>query len=206
MQQASCSGARVLKNFSALRSNAARRSSRNTRRNSRDSTRTGRKNLGRQEIQRWPSIETPPPGTMQCRCGWCSRFWPPGVQDRDEADLGTQVLGIGGDRAQGLSRRLEQHVVQQRLVLVGDGLDRLRHGEHDVEILDRQKIGATILQPLRARDNDWHFGQWRSRQLLNAMRWWPQASHCSTCPPSAAVRQRSMALITRSCARLRPPA
>jgi hypothetical protein len=25
-----------------------------------------------------------------------------------------------------------------------------------------------------ARVNDWHFGQWWSRQLLNGMRWWPQ--------------------------------
>jgi hypothetical protein len=33
------------------------------------------------------------------------------------------------------------------------------------------------------------------------MRWWSQASHCSTCPPSAAVRQRSMALMTRDCPR-----
>ena len=49
---------------------AARSSSRKSRRNRRDSTRTGRKNPGRQAIQRVPSGETPPPGTMQCRWGW----------------------------------------------------------------------------------------------------------------------------------------
>ena len=75
----------------------------------------------------------------------------PGVQDGDEADLGTQVLRIGGDRAQGLRGCLEQHVVQQRLVLIRDGLDGLRHGEHHVEVFDRPQFGAAILQPLRAR-------------------------------------------------------
>jgi len=75
----------------------------------------------------------------------------PGVQDGDEADLGPQVLGIGSDRAQGLRRCLEQHVVQQRFVLVGDRLDGLRHREHDVEVFHRQQLGAAILQPLRTR-------------------------------------------------------
>src|SRR5262249_25829598 len=49
---------------------------RNRRRNRRESTRTGRKKPFRQEIQRSPSGDSPPPGTMQCTCGWCWRFWP----------------------------------------------------------------------------------------------------------------------------------
>jgi len=44
--------------------------SRKRRRNRRDSTRTGRKNPRRQEIQREPWGETPPPGTMQWMWGW----------------------------------------------------------------------------------------------------------------------------------------
>ena len=75
----------------------------------------------------------------------------PRVQHGDEADLGAQVLGVGSERAQGLRRRLEQHVVQQRLVLIGDGLDGLWHREHDVEVFDRQQFGVAILQPLRTR-------------------------------------------------------
>ena len=104
----------------------------------------------------------------------------PGVQHGDEADLGAQVLGIGGDRAQGLGGGAEQDVVDDGLVLVGDRRDLLRHGEDDVEVLDRQELGLP----------------------LNAMRWWPQASHCSRWPPSAAVRQRSMSVMTRRCPRL----
>jgi hypothetical protein len=43
--------------------------SRNSRRNRRESTRTGRKKPGRQDTQRWPSGEMPPPGTIMCTWG-----------------------------------------------------------------------------------------------------------------------------------------
>src|ERR1700687_2705498 len=53
--------------------NAIRKRSRNSARNRRDNTRTGRKNPGRQGTHRVWSGDGPPPGTMQCRCGWwCS--------------------------------------------------------------------------------------------------------------------------------------
>src|SRR5690606_3042417 len=76
----------------------------------------------------------------------------PGVQDRDEADLGAQVRGVRSDRAQRLGGGAEQQVVDHRLVLVGDGGDLLRQGEHDMEILDWQELCAPILEPLRARE------------------------------------------------------
>jgi hypothetical protein len=40
------------------------------RRNKRESTRTERKKPGRQDTQRWPSGEMPPPGTIMWTCGW----------------------------------------------------------------------------------------------------------------------------------------
>ena len=49
------------------------RAFRNKRRNSRLSTSTGRKKFGREEIQRVPSGERPPPATTICKCGWCVR-------------------------------------------------------------------------------------------------------------------------------------
>ena len=48
-----------------------------------------------------------------------------------------------------------------------------------------------------ARASDWQVGQWRLRHELYQTRRWPQWSHCSTWPPSAAVRHCSMAVITR---------
>ena len=74
----------------------------------------------------------------------------PGVQDREETDLGAEVLGIRGDRAQGFGTGMEQDVVERLLVLVGDGRDRLGHGKDDMEILDAvQQLGLPVFQPLR---------------------------------------------------------
>ena len=75
----------------------------------------------------------------------------PGVQHRDGADLGAKVAGIGGDGAQGLRRRAEQNGVDGLLVVESDFGDRRRHGEHDVEVGDRQQFGLTRLQPLGTR-------------------------------------------------------
>src|SRR5215831_18075248 len=53
----------------------------------------------------------------------------------------------------------------------------------------------------------WHFGQCRLPQELYEISVWPHAvfSQRATCPPSAAVRQRSIALITFNCSRLTCP-
>ena len=48
----------------------------------------------------------------------------PSMEHRDDAELGTQVLGIGGDGAQRLGRRTAQDGVHHGLVLerdLGDG-------------------------------------------------------------------------------------
>jgi len=58
----------------------------------------------------------------------------PTVQHGEETDLRAQVLGIGGDRAQSLRRSTEENVVDQFFVLINDGGDFFRHGEHDVKI------------------------------------------------------------------------
>ena len=74
----------------------------------------------------------------------------PGVQHGEEADLGAQVLGIGGDCAQGLGGGAEEKAVDERLVLIGDGGNGLRQREDDVKVLCVEDLGATILQSLRA--------------------------------------------------------
>ena len=45
----------------------------------------------------------------------------PGVQHRDEANAGAEMLGIGRDGERGLGRGLEQQIVDHGLVLVCDG-------------------------------------------------------------------------------------
>ena len=50
----------------------------------------------------------------------------PGVEHGDDADLGAEVLGIGGDGAQRLGGGPEQDGVDDGLVLEGDRGDRRR--------------------------------------------------------------------------------
>ena len=75
----------------------------------------------------------------------------PGVEHGHEADLGSRMLGVRGDRAQSLGRRLEENAVDDRLVLEGDLGDRRGHGEDDVAILRRQQFGLPLGEPLGAR-------------------------------------------------------
>src|SRR3954468_1035703 len=72
----------------------------------------------------------------------------PGVQYAEEADLGAEVGGVGGDPAQGLGRSMEQDVVDHRLVLEGDNGDLVRYREDDVEVRDVEQLRLAISQPL----------------------------------------------------------
>ena len=71
------------------------------------------------------------------------------MQHGDHAGLGAEMFGIGGDGAHRLGRRLEQDVVDDGLVLQGDRGDRRGHGEHDMEVWDRQQLGLPVGEPLR---------------------------------------------------------
>jgi hypothetical protein len=127
-------------------SNNASRRVRNSRRNNAPSTRTGSRKAGRDEIQRVPSSAMPPPGTIMCTCGWCVSA-DPRVQHGGDADPRAEVLGIGGDGQHRIRGGAEQQVIDHRLVLPGDVGDLGRHGEHDVEVADRQQIGLARGQP-----------------------------------------------------------
>jgi len=67
---------------------------------------------------------------------------------------------VGGDRPQRLGHRPEQDGIDHRLVLEGDGRHLVlegdgrrlgRHGEHDMEVRDRQQIGLSVGQPIGPR-------------------------------------------------------
>ena len=62
----------------------------------------------------------------------------PGMQHRGKPDAGAKMLGIGRDREHRLGGSLEQDVVNDGLVLVGDGGDLGRHREHHMEVGHRQ--------------------------------------------------------------------
>jgi hypothetical protein len=68
----------------------------------------------------------------------------------DEADLGAQVLGGGGDRAQGLGRGVKQDVVDHGFILVRDRGDGLGQRKDHMEILNGNEVGLAIFKPLHA--------------------------------------------------------
>ena len=120
----------------------------------------------------------------------------PGVEDGGEADARAQMLRVGGDRDEGLGGDPEQEVVDGGLVLERDGDDRSRQGEDDVIVWNRQKLRLAFFEPLPRRRAlalravaiaAGIVGDAFVRAVLAAR---------STCPPSAAVRQVSIANIT----------
>ncbi len=75
----------------------------------------------------------------------------PGMQDRGDADAGAEMLWIGGNGQECLSRSLEQQIMDRRLVLIRDVRDRGRRCEDDVEILDRQQVLHARQHPVPRR-------------------------------------------------------
>jgi hypothetical protein len=77
---------------------------------------------------------------------------PPGVQHAQEADLGTEMLRVGGYGVQSLRRSPEQDVVDLGLVLERDGGDHVRHREHHVEVGHVEQLSLPVFQPLGPRE------------------------------------------------------
>ena len=92
----------------------------------------------------------------------------PGVQDGQEADLGPEVLRIGGDLLQGLGGGAEQEAVDLPRVLQGDRTERRRERKDHVKVLDRQQLRFCASIHCAAAVA-WHLGQWRLRHELYAI-------------------------------------
>jgi hypothetical protein len=74
----------------------------------------------------------------------------PGVKHGGEANAGAEMLGIGRDGQHRLRRRLEQQVIDERLVVKGDGGNFGWKRKDDVEVSDGQQVGLALGEP-RAR-------------------------------------------------------
>src|SRR6516225_8766732 len=73
------------------------------------------------------------------------------VQNRRKADLGAEMLGVAGNGFEGLDSCRKQHVIHDRLVLVGQSSNFLRQREDDMKILDLQQIDLAGCEPLARR-------------------------------------------------------
>jgi len=75
---------------------------------------------------------------------------PPGVKDGEEADLRTQMFGVGGYGSLSFGHGPEENAVKHLLVLVGDRGNLFRHREYNVEVLAVEEFGLAALDPLSA--------------------------------------------------------
>src|SRR5262249_52527276 len=71
----------------------------------------------------------------------------PGMEDRDDADAGAQVLGVGCDCECGVGRCFHEQVIDHGLVLIGDVAELGRQGINHMKILDRQQFGLALGEP-----------------------------------------------------------
>ncbi len=72
----------------------------------------------------------------------------PGVEHAEEADVGAEVFGIGGDLQQGFGAGAEQQVVDNFLVLQRQPGQLVREGEDNMNVADRQQFLAARGDPL----------------------------------------------------------
>ena len=84
--------------------------------------------------------------------GMVQQVLTPTVQHGEEADLGAEVFGIGGNGAQGFGGGAEENAVDHFLVLVRDGGNLFRQREDDMEVLGVEELGVAMFDPLRPRE------------------------------------------------------
>ena len=75
----------------------------------------------------------------------------PGVQHAQKADLRTQPLRVGRHFRQGGGHASEQQIVERALVLQHQLGELVRHGEDDVEVLQRNQFAGARRHPAVAR-------------------------------------------------------
>src|SRR6516162_7478271 len=74
----------------------------------------------------------------------------PGMQDAEEADLRSEMFGIGGYFQQGGRGGLEQEREENFFVLPHQGDQGVRHAEDEMKIVHRQQLLLTFREPLFA--------------------------------------------------------
>src|SRR5215207_4975935 len=76
---------------------------------------------------------------------------PPRVEDAQDADLGAEMTGIGGDLTERRRARLKEPRVQPGPVSIGQGQERMREREDDVHIRHIEELALARVQPAFAR-------------------------------------------------------
>ena len=74
----------------------------------------------------------------------------PGMQYREEADVGSKMFGVAGDGEQGLGAGVEEYVVNDLLILEGKFGDAWWQSKYDVIVSGGQQFGLAPRKPLLA--------------------------------------------------------
>jgi hypothetical protein len=69
--------------------------------------------------------------------GMVQQVLAPGMQHREETDLGAEMAWIGRDLQQGLGNRTEQQTVEQSLILQGKWSELIGHSKDRVAVRNR---------------------------------------------------------------------
>ena len=69
----------------------------------------------------------------------------PGMQNRQEADVGAQVFGIGSNLEESVGGGPKQQAVNQNLILEGEGSQNVGQSEDDMIVGDGQQFGRALL-------------------------------------------------------------
>jgi hypothetical protein len=84
------------------------------------------------------------------KMGMMEQILSPGVKHSEEADLGAQMFGIGGDGRQGFGSGFEQDAIYQILVLISDAGNVFGNSKDNVKIFAIQNLGFSFFNPLGA--------------------------------------------------------
>src|SRR5271156_3774531 len=79
-----------------------------------------------------------------------SQVLSPGVQNAEEADLGSEVLGAGRNFEHGLSAGAEEQIVEQPWIALTERIQLVGQGKDDVEVGHAEQILFAPCQPALA--------------------------------------------------------
>ena len=77
---------------------------------------------------------------------------PPGVEHHSDAELAAEPPGVAAELEQGLRGGVEQQPVDEGGIALGDGIELVGQGEHDVPVADVEEVGALALDPPGLRE------------------------------------------------------
>ena len=76
-----------------------------------------------------------------------SQVLSPGVENAEEADLGSEVLGVGRNLEHGLSAGAKEQIVKQPWIALAERVQLVGQGKDDVEVGDAEQILFAPCQP-----------------------------------------------------------